>query len=86
MFLMSSNAWSGAMTVTGEISTPRPGSVSFKKETFRTPVSSVNYFTARSLDVYLIFDRSLRLLNKRNNGSCVSTAGGQLKLPYFSFG
>ena len=86
IFLMSGVAWSGAVAFTGEISTPRPGSISFEKETFRTTVNGANYFTARSLDAYLIFDRSLRLLNKKNNGSCVSTVGEQLQLPYFHFG
>lgn len=77
MFLMSSNAWSGAMAFTGEISTPRLDSISFIKESFRTPASSVNYFTARSLDVDLICDRNLRLLNKKNDGSSVATSGYQ---------
>lgn len=43
MFLMSSNACSGAVTLTREISAHRPGSVSFKRETFRTAVSNVKH-------------------------------------------
>lgn len=33
MFVMSGKAWPGAMPFTREISIPRPGSISFKKET-----------------------------------------------------
>lgn len=67
MLLMSRNACSGAVALTREISAHRPGSVPVKRKTFRTPVSNVNHFTSGSLDVWLIFDRSLRLLNKKNN-------------------
>lgn len=82
MFLMSSNACSGAVTLTREISAHRLGSVSFKRETFRSPVSNVNHFTSKSLDVCLIFDRSLRLLNKNNNG-LLCFLSNQLQLLYF---
>lgn len=85
MFLMSSNACSGAVTLTREISAHRLGSVSFKSETFRTPVSNVNHFTSRSSDVCLIFDRSLRLLNKINNG-LLCFLSNQLQFLYFPFG
>lgn len=58
MFLMSSNACSGAVAFTREIFTPRPGSVSFKMETFTTPVNGVNYFTARILDMHSIVEEA----------------------------
>lgn len=58
MFLMSSNACSGAVPFTRENSTPRPGCVSFKMETFTTPVNGVNYFTARILDMHSIVEKA----------------------------
>lgn len=85
MFLMSCNACSGAVSLTREISAHRPGSVSFKRETFRTPVSNANHFTSRNLHVCLIFDRSLRLLNKKNN-ELLCFLSNQLQLLYFPFG